>query len=42
MADAIHVPLFNNASYWFHPLELKGFYSRSEYGPLFERVWWEK
>ena len=42
MADAIHAPLFNNASYWFHPSELKGFYSRSEYGPLFERVWWEK
>lgn len=42
MADAIHVPLFNNASYWFHPAELKDFYSRSEYGPLFERVWWDK
>ena len=42
MADAIHVPLFNNTSYWFHPPELKGFYSRSEYGPFLDRVWWKK
>jgi len=42
MADAIHVPLYNNASYWYHPAELKGFYSRSEYGPMLERAWWDK
>ena len=42
IADAIHVPLFNNASYWFHPPDLKDFYSRSEYGPFLDRVRWEK
>jgi ABC-type transport system substrate-binding protein len=42
MADAIHLPLFNNASYWFHPAELKDYYSRSEYGPMLARVWWDK
>jgi ABC-type transport system substrate-binding protein len=42
MADAIHLPLFNNASYWLHPAELRDYYSRSEYGPMLEQVWWDK
>ena len=42
MEDAIHVPLYNNASYWYHPVELKDYYSRSEYGPMLERAWWDR
>ena len=41
MDDAIHVPLFNNASYWFIPANLEGFYSRSEYGPMLELAWFK-
>ena len=41
MDEAIHVPLFNNASYWFIPANMQGFYSRSEYGPMLELAWFE-
>jgi len=39
MDDAVHVPLFNNISYYMHNPRIQGFYSRSEYGPFFERMW---
>jgi ABC-type transport system substrate-binding protein len=39
MQDAVHVPLFTNISYYVHTPRLQGFYSRSEYGPFFERMW---
>jgi ABC-type transport system substrate-binding protein len=39
MEDAVHVPLFTNVSYYMHNPKLKGFFSRSEYGPFFERMW---
>lgn len=41
ISEAVHLPLFNNASYWFIPETLQGFYSRSEYGPMFELAWFE-
>ena len=39
MQDAVHVPLFTNISYYMHNPRILGFYSRSEYGPFFERMW---
>ncbi len=39
MEDAVHVPLINNISFYMHNPRIKGFYSRSEYGPFFERMW---
>jgi len=39
MEDAVHVPLFTNISYYMHTPRIKDFYSRSEYGPFFERMW---
>lgn len=39
MEDAVHVPLFNNISYYMHNPRIKNFYSRSEYGPFLERIW---
>jgi peptide/nickel transport system substrate-binding protein len=39
MEDAVHVPLFNNVSFYLHNPRIQDFYSRSEYGPFFERMW---
>jgi ABC-type transport system substrate-binding protein len=39
MDDAVHVPLFTNVSYYMYNPKIQGFYSRSEYGPYFERMW---
>jgi peptide/nickel transport system substrate-binding protein len=39
MEDAVHVPLINNISFYMHNPRIQGFYSRSEYGPFFERMW---
>lgn len=39
MEDAVHVPLINNISFYMHNPRIKGFYSRSEYGPFFDRMW---
>lgn len=39
MEDAVHVPLINGISFYMHNPRIQGFYSRSEYGPFFERMW---
>jgi ABC-type transport system substrate-binding protein len=39
MEDAVHVPLFTSVSYYMHNPRIQGFFSRSEYGPFFERMW---
>jgi peptide/nickel transport system substrate-binding protein len=39
MDDAVHVPLVNSVSFYVHGPKIQGFYSRSEYGPYFERMW---
>jgi ABC-type transport system substrate-binding protein len=39
MDDAVHVPLFTSVSYYMHNPRIQGFFSRSEYGPFFERMW---
>lgn len=39
MDDAVHVPLINGVSFYVHNPRIQGFYSRSEYGPFFERMW---
>jgi ABC-type transport system substrate-binding protein len=39
MDDAVHVPLVNSVSFYAHSPRIQGFYSRSEYGPFFERMW---
>lgn len=39
MEDAVHVPLFTGISFYLHNPRIQGFYSRSEYGPFFERMW---
>jgi ABC-type transport system substrate-binding protein len=39
MDDAVHVPLINGISFYMHNPRIQGFYSRSEYGPFFERMW---
>jgi ABC-type transport system substrate-binding protein len=39
MEDAVHVPLINSISYYMHNPRIQDFYSRSEYGPFFERMW---
>jgi peptide/nickel transport system substrate-binding protein len=39
MDDAVHVPLVNSISFYMHNPRLQDFYSRSEYGPFFERMW---
>jgi ABC-type transport system substrate-binding protein len=39
MADAVQVPLINGISFYMHNPRIQGFYSRSEYGPFFERMW---
>lgn len=39
MEDAVHVPLINGVSFYVHSPRIQGFYSRSEYGPFFERMW---
>ncbi len=39
MADAVHVPLMTGISFYMHNPRIQGFYSRSEYGPFFERMW---
>jgi len=39
MEDAVHVPLFTNISFYMHNPRIQGFFSRSEYGPFFERTW---
>jgi peptide/nickel transport system substrate-binding protein len=39
MEDAAHVPLYTGVSFYMHNSRIPGFYSRSEYGPFFERMW---
>jgi peptide/nickel transport system substrate-binding protein len=39
MEDAVHVPLINGISFYMYNPRIQGFYSRSEYGPFFERMW---
>ncbi len=39
MDDAVHVPLINGISFYMYNPRIQGFYSRSEYGPFFERMW---
>jgi hypothetical protein len=39
MDDAVHVPLINGISFYMHSPRLRGFVSRSEYGPFMERLW---
>lgn len=39
MADAVHVPLFTGVSFYMYNPRIQDFFSRSEYGPFFERMW---
>jgi ABC-type transport system substrate-binding protein len=39
MEDAVHVPLITGISFYMHNPKIQGVYSRSEYGPFFERMW---
>jgi len=39
MDDAVHVPLYTGISFYMHNPRIQDFFSRSEYGPFFERMW---